>query len=104
MFHGKEKDMNPEEFRQALLDHGIALTDAQMAQFARYYQLLVQTNEHLNLTAITAETEVYLKHFYDSLTGAFAYPKLQSQALTLCDIGAGAGFPSLPLKSRSLIP
>lgn len=90
--------MNPEEFRQALLDHGIALTTTQMEQFARYYQLLVQTNKHLNLTAITAVDEVYLKHFYDSLTGALAFPQLQSQALHLCDIGAGAGFPSLPLK------
>ena len=79
MFHGKEKDMNPEEFRQALLDHGIALTDAQMAQFARYYQLLVQTNEHLNLTAITAETEVYLKHFYDSLTGPLLTPRSKAK-------------------------
>lgn len=90
--------MNPEEFRQALLGYGINLTDQQMGQFARYYQLLVATNRHLNLTAITAEHEVYLKHFYDSLLGAVAQPSLRTRPLTLCDIGAGAGFPSLPLK------
>lgn len=90
--------MNPEEFRQALLGHGIPLSDHQMAQFARYYQLLVATNEHLNLTAITAEPDVYLKHFYDSLLGAVAQPALRTAPLTVCDIGAGAGFPSLPLK------
>ncbi|KRL27903.1 methyltransferase GidB [Limosilactobacillus frumenti DSM 13145] len=90
--------MNPEQFRQTLDDQGIQLTDRQMQQFADYYRLLTVTNEHVNLTRITEENEVYLKHFYDSLTGAMAEPRLQSQQLTLCDIGAGAGFPSIPLK------
>lgn len=90
--------MNPEQFQQALADRGINLTDRQMQQFADYYQLLVTTNRQVNLTRITEENDVYLKHFYDSLTGAFAEPRLQTEQLTLCDIGAGAGFPSLPLK------
>lgn len=90
--------MNPEQFQQALADHGITLSAEQMQQFADYYQLLVETNEHVNLTRITEKNEVYLKHFYDSITGAFAEPRLESEELTLCDIGAGAGFPSLPLK------
>ena len=90
--------MNPEQFQQALADHGISLSAEQMQQFADYYQLLVETNEHVNLTRITEKDEVYLKHFYDSITGAFAEPRLESEELTLCDIGAGAGFPSLPLK------
>lgn len=90
--------MNPEQFQQALADHGITLSTEQMQQFADYYQLLVETNEHVNLTRITEKDEVYLKHFYDSITGAFAEPRLESEELTLCDIGAGAGFPSLPLK------
>lgn len=90
--------MNPEEFQQALADHGISLTSQQMDQFADYYQLLVTTNRQVNLTRITEKNDVYLKHFYDSLTGAFAEPRLQTEPLTLCDIGAGAGFPSLPLK------
>lgn len=90
--------MNPEQFQQTLADHGITLTDQQMKQFADYYQLLVTTNRQVNLTRITEKNDVYLKHFYDSITGAFAEPRLQTETLTLCDIGAGAGFPSLPLK------
>lgn len=90
--------MNPEQFQQALAEQGIELSAQQMQQFMDYYQLLIQTNEHVNLTRITEEAEVYLKHFYDSLTGAIADPRLQTEALTLCDIGAGAGFPSIPLK------
>lgn len=90
--------MNPEEFRQALAKHQIELDHHQMDQFAQYYQDLVTTNKMVNLTRITEENEVYLKHFYDSITGALELPKLQTTSLTLCDIGAGAGFPSLPLK------
>ncbi|SPX68066.1 methyltransferase, cell division protein GidB [Lactiplantibacillus plantarum subsp. plantarum] len=55
--------MNPEEFKQALAQHEIALTAKQLAQFALYFQLLVTTNKQFNLTTITAEPEVYLKHF-----------------------------------------
>lgn len=90
--------MNPEEFRAELAAQGITLTPKQEQQFATYYQFLVATNEHVNLTTITAAPEVYLKHFYDSLTPAFYLPALQTDPLTLCDVGAGAGFPSLPLK------
>lgn len=90
--------MNPEAFRTALAAQGIDLTPTQEQQFATYYQFLVATNEHVNLTTITDEAEVYLKHFYDSLTPAFYLPALRDQPLTLCDVGAGAGFPSLPLK------
>lgn len=90
--------MSPEQFRQQLAEHSIQLTDQQMDQFAKYYDLLVTTNEYVNLTRITEEGEVYLKHFYDSIMGAFAEPRLREEALTLCDVGAGAGFPSIPLK------
>lgn len=60
--------MTPEEFKKALEDKGYQISDHQMAQFATYYKMLVETNEHVNLTAITEENEVYLKHFYDSVT------------------------------------
>lgn len=90
--------MTPEEFRQALMNHDIRLSDQQMEQFACYYHELVTANQQVNLTRITDEGEVYLKHFFDSITGAFAVPQLQNQSLQICDIGAGAGFPSLPLK------
>ena len=90
--------MNPEEFRQSLAEKGINLTDRQMAQFETYYEFLVMTNENLNLTAITEKSDVYLKHFYDSLTPAFYSKEIQSEPLSICDVGAGAGFPSIPLK------
>ena len=89
--------MKPEIFYQALADQGLELNDRQKKQFHRYFQLLVEWNEKINLTAITAEEEVYLKHFYDSLA-----PILQgyvlNEPISLLDIGAGAGFPSLPMK------
>ena len=88
--------MNPEQFKQTLSDKGIHLTDEQMNQFARYHDILVEWNEKMNLTAITDRDEVYLKHFYDSLTAAF-YMDF-SKEISICDVGAGAGFPGIPLK------
>lgn len=90
--------MTPEEFQKALAKHGIILNDHQMQQFADYFANLIAVNQRVNLTRITDQKDVYLKHFYDSLTGAFAVTSLQNDQLTLCDIGAGAGFPSIPLK------
>lgn len=87
--------MNELEFINALKNHNISLDEKQIKQFQRYYEMLVEWNEKMNLTNITAKPEVYLKHFYDSITPAFYFPfKDQS----LADIGAGAGFPSIPLK------
>ena len=89
--------MTPQEFYQLLAQYGIELDDHQKDQFERYFELLVEWNEKINLTAITEKNEVYLKHFYDSIA-----PVLQglidNQELKLLDIGAGAGFPSLPMK------
>lgn len=90
--------MTPATFKTALAAQGVTLSTQQMAQFQRYFDLLVSINQKMNLTNITAEPEVYLKHFYDSLTPSFYLPQLQHQALTICDVGAGAGFPSIPLK------
>lgn len=88
--------MYPEEFRKQLLAEDVALTDQQMAQFDTYFHLLVEWNEKMNLTAITEEKEVYLKHFYDSLLVGLKMA-LNPQA-AICDVGSGAGFPSIPLK------
>jgi len=76
----------------------MTLTDAQLAQFEQYYELLVTTNASVNLTAITEKSEVYLKHFYDSLTVAFYEKSLQDGEHSLIDIGTGAGLPAIPLK------
>lgn len=90
--------MTPEEFRAELAKHGVKLSDEQMQQFQTYYEFLVATNEHVNLTAITKQDEVYLKHFYDSLLPALEVKDLQTRPFSICDVGAGAGFPSIPLK------
>lgn len=89
--------MKPEIFYQDLAKLGFELTDLQKKQFHRYFQLLVEWNQKINLTAITAEEEVYLKHFYDSLA-PILQGYVQNEPISLLDIGAGAGFPSLPMK------
>ncbi|MED1742011.1 16S rRNA (guanine(527)-N(7))-methyltransferase RsmG [Bacillus swezeyi] len=88
--------MNIEQFTASLEEKGISLSPFQLEQFETYYEWLVEWNEKINLTSITEKKEVYLKHFYDSITASFYvdFNKLNS----LCDVGAGAGFPSLPIK------
>lgn len=88
--------MNIEEFTSGLAEKGISLSPRQLEQFELYYDMLVEWNEKINLTSITEKKEVYLKHFYDSITAAF-YVDF-NQVNTICDVGAGAGFPSLPIK------
>ncbi|MFA9556248.1 16S rRNA (guanine(527)-N(7))-methyltransferase RsmG [Evansella sp. AB-rgal1] len=88
--------MNEHQFKDALKEKGIILTDIQMSQFESYYKLLVSWNERMNLTAITEKQEVYLKHFYDSISVAFYHNF--GESIKIVDVGAGAGFPSVPLK------
>ncbi|USS91717.1 16S rRNA (guanine(527)-N(7))-methyltransferase RsmG [Fructobacillus americanaquae] len=90
--------MDQEAFVKSLKEAGLTLSDQQIDQFDRYFSLLVETNKEFNLTAITDLEEVYLKHFYDSLTLAFYQPDLKVAEPTLIDIGSGAGFPAIPLK------
>ncbi len=90
------QDMVVEQFSARVREHGLELSSRQLEQFEIYYRELVEWNEKMNLTAITEREQVYLKHFYDSLTLAFQV-KLESVS-TMADIGAGAGFPSIPLK------
>ncbi|CAM2838875.1 16S rRNA (guanine(527)-N(7))-methyltransferase RsmG [Fructilactobacillus fructivorans] len=89
--------MNPEQFKAALEKHNLPLSGQQEQQFATYYKLLVAYNQKVNLTTIVEQDDVYLKHFYDSLTPAFYIPELL-QNKSIVDVGAGAGFPSIPLK------
>lgn len=88
--------MKQGEFQTALAEQGIVLSEQQLKQFDLYYQLLVEWNQKMNLTSITDQEGVYLKHFYDSVSAAFYVAFQQEQ--TVMDVGAGAGFPSIPLK------
>ncbi len=87
--------MNKEEFIKELSKLGINLTAIQLEQLNTYYQQLIVENQKYNLTSIVEEKDVYLKHFYDSLT-ITKVCNLSNQSL--CDIGTGAGFPGLVLK------
>lgn len=89
--------MTPEEFYQALAKFDIELNDNQKEQFERYFELLTEWNEKINLTAITEKYEVYLKHFYDSVAPVL-YQLIPNEEVSILDIGAGAGFPSFPMK------
>ena len=88
--------MNKQEFIEELAKLGSNLTNDQIDKLARFYQLLVTWNEKINLTTIIKEEEVYLKHFYDSLT-LIKVIDLR-QPLTVLDVGTGAGFPGIVLK------
>lgn len=88
--------MNKEEFINKVGELGINLTDIQLSQLEEYCRYLLEYNTHTNLTAIKEEDQVYLKHFYDSLTFFKAIDP--SKYETLLDIGTGAGFPGMVLK------
>ncbi|MRH44401.1 16S rRNA (guanine(527)-N(7))-methyltransferase RsmG [Aquibacillus halophilus] len=88
--------MEVNTFLNVLKEHGIELSEKQIKQFDIYFKTLVEWNEKMNLTAITDKEEVYEKHFYDSITASFYYDF--SKEISVCDVGAGAGFPSIPLK------
>ena len=82
--------------KEAAESYGINLTDRMLQQFAMYYELLIEWNEKINLTAITAPQEVAVKHMIDSLSclDEQAFP----QGAAVIDVGTGAGFPGIPLK------
>lgn len=88
--------MNKEEFIKELMKIGVFLTEEQLKKIDIYCQYLLEYNSHTNLTAIKEPNQVYLKHFYDSLTLVKAIDLKQYS--TLLDIGTGAGFPGMVLK------
>ena len=75
---------------------GIELSELQKNQFNRYYDLLIEWNDKINLTAITDKKDVIKKHFEDSLsiTSVIDMNDIDS----VIDVGTGAGFPGIPLK------
>lgn len=81
-------------FKEDLKKINIELTNEAFLNFEEYYKFLVEYNEHVNLTAITDYDGVYYKHFYDSLTLSLALDV--TKPINLVDVGAGAGFPSIP--------
>ena len=80
-------------------DYKITLTENQYEQFQKYFELLVEWNEKMNLTAITDESGVALKHFADSLS-LLNFVDIPQNS-TLADVGTGAGFPGVVLKIAS---
>lgn len=84
------------QFESDLAALGISLSEAQIAQFLTYYEMLTEWNEKMNLTAITEYEDVMKKHFLDSISLIKAYPVLEKH--TVIDVGTGAGFPGLALK------
>lgn len=88
--------MNLDLFIEETKKLGITLTDSQLEKLNKFYELLISWNQKMNLTRITEKEDVYLKHFYDSLTISKVIDL--NQDLTLCDVGSGAGFPGIVLK------
>ncbi len=90
------ENYNTTQFQKDLDSLGIVLSEQQIEQFILYYEMLVEWNNVMNLTAITEYDEVMKKHFIDSISLIKAYDV--SKPLSVIDVGTGAGFPGLALK------
>lgn len=88
--------MKQDNFIRELKKLNIQLTETQLLQLEIYYEMLVEYNKIMNLTGITEHDEVFLKHFYDSLTIVKIIDL--NTVESFCDIGTGAGFPGLVIK------
>ncbi len=88
--------MDKNEFIFEVSKLGINVTTSQLEKLDRYYELLIEWNKKINLTAITEKNQVYLKHFYDSLT-LVKVIDLKKESSFL-DVGTGAGFPGIVIK------
>ena len=87
-----------DHFKENLLSFNIDLDEYQISQFLKYYNVLVEWNSFMNLTAITEFDDVLKKHFLDSLSLIKAIPDLKEKSYSVIDVGTGAGFPGIPLK------
>ena len=88
--------MNKELFIKSLNELNIDVTEEKLNKLEKFYELLIDWNNKINLTRIVEKEEVYLKHFYDSLT--IVKEVDLNKIETLCDVGTGAGFPGIVLK------
>ena len=88
--------MNKELFIESLNELNIEVTNEKLDKLEKFYQLLIEWNNKINLTRIVEKEDVYLKHFYDSLT--IVKEVDLNKVETLCDVGTGAGFPGIVLK------
>lgn len=89
-------EYNTVQFEKDLSVFGVELTEVQKNQFLKYYELLVEWNEFMNLTAITEYDDVMKKHFVDSLSLIQTFDI--DREVSVIDVGTGAGFPGLALK------
>lgn len=88
--------MNEQRFIEEVKKLGISLSEDQLQQLKQFYEILIEENKVMNLTKIVEKEDVYLKHFYDSITIIKAVDLTKIE--TLCDVGTGAGFPGIVLK------
>lgn len=86
---------NNDILKEGSKELGISLTDDQVEQFIKYKEILVEWNQHMNLTGIVEDKQVMIKHFLDSL-GCVTLPYIKEDA-TVIDVGTGAGFPGIPI-------
>ena len=86
-----------EKLREYAKEYGVELSDEQLNQFSTYYEMLIEKNKVMNLTAITEKEDVMVKHFADSIAVASCYDFVTKE-VSLIDVGTGAGFPGIPLK------
>jgi 16S rRNA (guanine527-N7)-methyltransferase len=91
-----KKQYDIEQFKSDLKYFNVELSELQITQFLKYYELLVEWNEFMNLTAITEYEDVMKKHFVDSLSLIKTYDV--NKSVSVIDVGTGAGFPGLALK------
>lgn len=85
------------EYLEDITEGKVILNDIQLEQFDKYYEILIEKNKVMNLTAITEREDVILKHFIDSIALA-GYYDFSNKNIKVIDVGTGAGFPGIPLK------
>lgn len=91
------KDITEQKFKEQLSMFQLELTEEQLRQFRLFYENLIKWNEVMNLTTITEESDVYSKHFLDSLSIVGILEPQSLENVSVIDIGTGAGFPGLPI-------